>query len=171
MVPNQPIIHTAWASYEEGKLGGVSHAGLVIFTHAATCASYFSKLYRYILNVLHYTLPQSLVTAQSIILLSQLSFNWHRLHPQPSDIGGILVGNKILIRCSKACRYCSNYIFILDLTPGLNGLGKDNGRTRRQTFKFGNLCDLYKRFDAISNTQQTPVTVYFKIQSWFHTFG
>ena len=31
-------------------------------------------------------------------------------------------------RCSWsiACRRCSNYIFILNLTPGFNGLGKDN---------------------------------------------
>ena len=41
-------------------------------------------------------------------------------------------------RCSWsiACRRCSNYIFILDLTPGLSGLGKDNCKTWRQTFKF-----------------------------------
>ena len=36
-------------------------------------------------------------------------------------------------RCSWsiACRRCSNYIFILDLTPDFNGLGKDNCRTMR----------------------------------------
>ena len=40
------------------------------------------------------------------------------------------------LRCSWsiACRCCSNYIFILDLTPGVNGLGKDNGKTRREAF-------------------------------------
>ena len=44
------------------------------------------------------------------------------------------------LRCSWsiACQRCSNHIFILDLTPGFNGLGKGNGKTRRQTFKF---CD------------------------------
>ena len=41
-----------------------------------------------------------------------------------------------------ACRRCSNYVFILDLTPGFIGLGKDNCKTRRETFKFGDLVRL-----------------------------
>ena len=40
---------------------------------------------------------------------------------------------------SITCRRCSNYIFILDLTPGFNGLGKDNCKTKWETFGF---CDL-----------------------------
>ena len=38
------------------------------------------------------------------------------------------------LRCSWsiACRRCSNYILILDLTHGFNGLGKDNLKTRRE---------------------------------------
>ena len=42
------------------------------------------------------------------------------------------------LRCSWsiACRRCSNYIFILNLTPGFNGLGKDNYKMRREAFKF-----------------------------------
>ena len=43
---------------------------------------------------------------------------------------------------SIACRRCSNYIFILDLTPGFNGLDKDNCKPRRETFKFGDLVPL-----------------------------
>ena len=41
-------------------------------------------------------------------------------------------------RCSWsiACRRCSNYIFILNLTPGFNGLGKDNYKMRQAAFKF-----------------------------------
>ena len=35
-----------------------------------------------------------------------------------------------------------NYIFILDLTPSFNGLGKDNCKKRRETFKFGSLVCL-----------------------------
>ena len=35
--------------------------------------------------------------------------------------------------------YRSNYIFIRDLTPDFNGLGKGNSTTRRETFKFGDL--------------------------------
>ena len=42
------------------------------------------------------------------------------------------------LRCSWsiACRRCSNYIFILNLTPGFNGLGKDDCKTRWESFKF-----------------------------------
>ena len=42
------------------------------------------------------------------------------------------------LRCSwsRACRCCSNYIVILDLNPGFNGLGKDDYKTRRESFKF-----------------------------------
>ena len=47
------------------------------------------------------------------------------------------------LRCcwSFAWWRCSNYIFIIDLTPGFNGLGKDNWKTRREIFK---LCDLVR---------------------------
>ena len=37
---------------------------------------------------------------------------------------------------------CSNYIFILDLTSGSNGLGKDNYKTTRYTFEFWDLVRL-----------------------------
>ena len=40
---------------------------------------------------------------------------------------------------NSACRCCSNYIFILHLTPGFNGSGKDNCKMRQKTFKFGDL--------------------------------
>ena len=49
------------------------------------------------------------------------------------------------LRCSWsiACRWYSNYIFILDLTPGFNGAGKDNCKKMRwETFKFANLVHL-----------------------------
>ena len=48
------------------------------------------------------------------------------------------------LRCSWSivCRRCSNYIFILDLTPGFNALGKDNCKTRQETFEFGDLVRL-----------------------------
>ena len=52
---------------------------------------------------------------------------------QVSNIKSTLVGNKIVDR------RCSNYIFILHLTPGFIGLGKDNCKTRRETFKFWDL--------------------------------
>ena len=51
------------------------------------------------------------------------------------------------LRCSWsiACRRCSNYILILDLTPGFNGLGKNNCKTRWlrwETFKCYDLVHL-----------------------------
>ena len=60
---------------------------------------------------------------------------------QTSSISCTLVGNNLvywLLRCSWsiACRRCSNYIFILDLTPGSNRLGKDNCKMRWVTFNF-----------------------------------
>ena len=42
---------------------------------------------------------------------------------------------------SIACRRCSKHVFILDLTPDFNGLGKDNWNKRRETFTF---CDLVR---------------------------
>ena len=45
------------------------------------------------------------------------------------------------LRCSWSITYrrCSNYIFILNLTPGFNGLGKSNYKMRRETCKFWDL--------------------------------
>ena len=51
------------------------------------------------------------------------------------------MGNKIVDHI--ACRRCSNYIFILDLTPAFSELDKDNYETRRETFKFWDLVPLY----------------------------
>ena len=48
------------------------------------------------------------------------------------------------LRCSWsiACRGCSNYIFILDLTPGFKGLGIDDFKTRWESFRFWDLLRL-----------------------------
>ena len=68
-----------------------------------------------------------------------------------SNIRRTLVGNKNCwsLRCSWsiACRRCSNYIFILNLTRGFNGLGKDNWKTRRETFMFGDwVCLIFENW-------------------------
>ena len=42
----------------------------------------------------------------------------------------------------RVIRRCSNYILILDLTPGFNGLSKNNCKTRLETFKFWDLVRL-----------------------------
>ena len=59
---------------------------------------------------------------------------------QTSDISFTLVSNEIVDHswCSWSItrRRCSNHIFILQLTPGFNGLDKDNCKTRRETCKF-----------------------------------
>ena len=57
---------------------------------------------------------------------------------QTSNISYTLVGSKI-IDPSCACWRCSNYNFVLDWTHGFNGLGKDNCKMKRETFKFGDL--------------------------------
>ena len=64
---------------------------------------------------------------------------------QISNISHTLAGNEIIDHSDVvgASNCCSNYIFILDLTPGFNGLGKDNCKTRGDIFQFGIWCDLY----------------------------
>ena len=46
--------------------------------------------------------------------------------------------NRWSLRCSWSitCWHCSNYIFILDIIPGCNWLGRDNCKKRRESFKF-----------------------------------
>ena len=41
-----------------------------------------------------------------------------------------------------ASQRCSNYIFIVNLTPDFNGLGKLNCKTRRESFNLGGLVCL-----------------------------
>ena len=62
-----------------------------------------------------------------------LSFFSYR---KTSNIRRALVCNKRVDHSDVVCRRCSNYIFILDLTPGFDGLGKDNCKTRREQIKF-----------------------------------
>ena len=52
--------------------------------------------------------------------------------------------NCLSLRCSWsiACRRCSNYILILDLTPSFNRLHSDNCKTRQETFKCRDLVRL-----------------------------
>ena len=51
------------------------------------------------------------------------------------------------LRCSWSitCGCCSNYIFILDLPPAFNGLGKEKCKTKRETFKFVGFGATYTR--------------------------
>ena len=61
---------------------------------------------------------------------------------QVSSIRRTLVGNKIDGHSDVVGAAPTGYIFILDLTPGFIGLKKDNCKTRRETFKFGDLVRL-----------------------------
>ena len=49
---------------------------------------------------------------------------------------------KPLIYIAHISRRCSNYIFILDLTPGFNGLSKDNCKTKRKKIQFWDMVGL-----------------------------
>ena len=53
-------------------------------------------------------------------------------------------------RCSWsiACQRCSKYVFILHWSPGVNGLGKGNCKTRDKYLSFRILCVLYQRLDG-----------------------
>ena len=61
-------------------------------------------------------------------------------------MNGTLVGNTIVdhsdVVGASPVGAAPNYFFILDLTRGFNGLGKNNHKTRRETFKFGDLVHL-----------------------------
>ena len=65
---------------------------------------------------------------------------------ETANISRTWEGNKIVdhsdVVGASPVRRCSNFIFIIDLTPDLNGLGKDNYQTRRDTFMFWNLARL-----------------------------
>ena len=68
-----------------------------------------------------------------------MSLFTRKVYSQISNIRRSLKGDKkvLSLRCSWniACQRCSNYIFIIDLTPGFNGMRKDNCKTGRETFK------------------------------------
>ena len=62
------------------------------------------------------------------------------------------------LRCSwsSSCQLCSNYIFILNLTPLVNGLCKDNCKRRQETCKFYEFgADYIRGLTARSNLTET----------------
>ena len=74
------------------------------------------------------------------------------------------------LRCSWsiASRRCSNYIFILNLTPGFNGLGKENYNMRREASKFWDLVRL-----ILETLRYALFSVMYILQSygWFIVAG
>ena len=59
-----------------------------------------------------------------------------------SNIRRTLGGNKIVDNSDVACRRCSNYIFILDLTSGFKEFGKDSRKKVRESFRYWDLVRL-----------------------------
>ena len=76
-----------------------------------------------------------------IFALYRIKYTYHMPQENEYTVNLSRQQNCWSLRCSWsiACRCCSNYIFILDLTPGFNGLGKGNCKTRRETLTFGDL--------------------------------
>ena len=75
-------------------------------------------------------------------ILNKVEIGYH----QTCNIKHTLVGNHIIDH-SDVLEYrlsrCPNNIFIFDLTPGFNGMGNDNCRTRENHLSFGIWCYLY----------------------------
>ena len=79
-----------------------------------------------------------------MILIHKHMFDYYT-YRKTSNISRTLVGNKIVdhwCSWSIACRHCSNYIFILDLTPGFKGFGKDSRKTVLESFNCWDLVRL-----------------------------
>ena len=54
------------------------------------------------------------------------------------------MGNKIVDHSDVVgASWTSNYFFIFDFTPGVNGLGKDSCKQDKKHLSFGIWCDLY----------------------------
>ena len=65
---------------------------------------------------------------------------------QDSNISRTMVGNKIVDHSDVVGASpvgATNYIFILDITSGFIGLGKDNCTTRRDTLSLAIWCALF----------------------------
>ena len=67
------------------------------------------------------------------------------MYRQASNISRTLVGKKI-VDYSYVVGASLTYIFILDITPGLNGLGKENTRCVKKQSSFGIWCVSYYLF-------------------------
>ena len=80
-----------------------------------------------------------------IVLIHEVTC-FRYMYRKTSNTRCTLVGNKIVNHSrysySIACRRCSNYIFILDLTSGFKGFGKDSRKTVQESFKCWDLVRL-----------------------------
>ena len=93
-----------------------------------------------LLLCLYWKMAVLIILFYSLLILFGLCCSIDRLiqYRKTSNISLTLLCNKIVDHSAVVGR-CSNYIFILDLSPDFNGLGKDNCKTNRETFKFWDL--------------------------------
>ena len=90
-------------------------------------------------------LPESVMSVRCIYESSSLNFYLILIgsYRQTSNNRRTLVGNKIVDHSDVVGAWhvgaAPSTFFILNLTPGFNGLGKDNCKTSQELFKF---CDL-----------------------------
>ena len=90
-----------------------------------------------------------------VILELQSKLGKFKTYRQVSYIRRTLVGNKIVDNSDVVG--ASNYIFIIDLTLGFSGLGTDNCKMRRESFKFWYMLCLILE----------TLRKYFSIALWF----
>ena len=88
----------------------------------------------YVTSHHNYSYANRIITHIILNVPSNLEYKSHLIRP----------GTCWSLRCSWiiACRRCPNYIFILHFTHGFNGLGKNNCKTIRESFKCWDLVRL-----------------------------
>ena len=86
----------------------------------------------------------------------QCKYRYPPIYSQTSNIRHLSRQQTWSFRYSRsiACPRCCNYTFILDLTSGFNRLGKDNCKTRRETFMLWDLvCLILEVWQYIHTSQ------------------
>ena len=66
-----------------------------------------------------------------------------------------------------ACWHCSNFVFILNLTPGFSGLGKDNCKWNQKHLSFGICCVSYIRGLTVYRIQYAHSLLCFVLLWWY----
>ena len=107
--------------------------------------SYFLPVYIYIKNFAYWSFWEKWTCIyMDGVCCDSLHFPLETEYHQTSNISRSLVDNTIVDHAdvTGASPIGPNYMFILDLTRGFNGLDKGNNKTRRETFKFRDLVRL-----------------------------
>ena len=139
------LIHVSWVMVL-ASIGATQHrttTNLLAFVMPLEGSTWFGYVTVEEISILHCTSMSKQSDFKVTFTAFQCVDNTYR---QTSNSSRTLVGNELLItQCnwSLACQRCSKYIFILDLTPDINGLGKDNCKMGRETLKVLHFCVLY----------------------------